>query len=145
MQPTTNYPRFYEPIKRTFVRNFAIALAVGTAVALWKGDLRLLLPFSALALWFSLGGHYVEVLFLNGIRSRISGSRPTQLCARLATWFAGGAILYLCMAITARALLVHPPRLEFWWFGGFFLIAVELVAHAVLALRSSSSFYNRGV
>jgi hypothetical protein len=48
------------------------------------------------------------------------------------------------MAATARVLLAHGPRFGSWWLGGLFLIGVEFVAHAVLALRGSSSFYGVG-
>jgi hypothetical protein len=142
MEPNNRWPRFQEPIGRTLLRNFAIAVGVGVAVALWKREARLLIPFSLMALWFSLGGHYVEVVFLNIIRSRIPSTRLMQLSARLATWFVGGAILYVGMATTAQVLLVRPPRLGLWWCGGLFLILVELLAHAFLAIRGSSSFYN---
>ena len=144
MQPNSNWTPFREPIGRTLARNISIAVVVGAALAFWKHNVGLWAPFSALAIWFSLGGHYVEVVFLNGIRPRIPGARLTQLLARLAAWFAGGAILYVFMAATARVLLTHAPRLGLWWLGGLFLIGVELVAHAVLALRGSSSFYNGG-
>jgi hypothetical protein len=144
MEPNTNWIPFREPVGRTLARNIAIALVVGAALAVWKHDVRLVLPFSALAMWFSLGGHYVEIIFLNGIRPRIPSARLTQLLARLAAWFAGGAILYLFMAATAHVLLTHPPRFGLWWSGGLFFIGVELIAHAVLALRGSSSFYGVG-
>jgi hypothetical protein len=144
MQPNTNWTPFREPIGHTLARNIVIAVVVGGALALWKRDVRLWAPFSALAIWFSLGGHHVEVVFLNGIRPQIPGARLTQLLARLAAWFAGGAILYVFMAATARVLLTHPPRFGLWWLGGLIMIGVELVAHSVLALRGSSSFYGVG-
>src|SRR5437867_899741 len=98
MQPNHRWLRFYEPVNRTLARNLAIAVVVGTALAFWKREARLFVPFSVVALWFSLGGHYVEVVFLNGLQSRIPSPRLIQVCARLATWFAGGAVLYVCMA-----------------------------------------------
>jgi hypothetical protein len=134
--------RFQEPIGRTLVRNVAIAVAVGAVLAMRKGNPGLLVPLSTLALWFSLGGHFVEVAFLNGMRPLIPSGRLAQVSARLATWFAGGSMLYVLMATTARVLLVHAPRLGLWWLGGLFLIGLELVVHAALSLRRRPNFYS---
>jgi hypothetical protein len=142
MQPNSRWPRFHEPIRRTLVRNLAIAAVVGAAFAFWKRDAGLLFPFSALALWFSLGGHYVEVVFLNEIRPRISGARLMQRCARLATWFIGGAILYVCMAITARVLLVQPPRLGYGGAAGCFLLVLSFWRMPFLPCGAHPTFYN---
>jgi len=119
----------------------AIALTVGVAFAVIQRRLALWLPISALALWFSLGGHYVELLFLDGIRPRIPASGLALAASRIVVWFVGGAILYMCMAITARILPLVPPRLSMWWFGGLLLIGIELIVHAVLALRGVPNFY----
>ena len=142
MQSDTSWTRVDEPVRRTLARNVAIAAVVGAALAFPKHDLRLLLPLSALALWFSLGGHYVELAFLNGIRPRIPGARLTQLAARLTAWFAGGAVLYVFMAATAHVLPIEPPPVALWWLGGLLLIGVELLAHAALALRGVPNFYS---
>ena len=76
MPPARTGPPLYEPLGRTLARNVAIALAVGAGFAAASRRLRLLLPASILALWFSLGGHYVEVFFLKGLRPRTDeGSR----------------------------------------------------------------------
>src|SRR5262245_30642034 len=76
LQPNTGTRGFHEPVR--LGRNVAIALLVGGALVLRVSDLGRLLPFSALALWFSLGGHYVEVAFLNGVRPRIPSAWLTQ-------------------------------------------------------------------
>jgi hypothetical protein len=127
---------------RALVRNAALAAAVGAVLAFQRHDLRLLLPIVALASWFSLGGHYIELVFLNGLRARIPQGRFTQGVSRLLVWFSGGLLLYIGMAATARALPIEVPPLRLWWYGGFLLIGVELVVHAVLAMRGLPNFYN---
>ena len=77
--------RFEEPFRRTLARNATIAAALGVVFAVLRRDLNLLLPVTALAMWFSLGGHYVERTFLNGVRARIPQRRPTQAFVRLQT------------------------------------------------------------
>jgi hypothetical protein len=142
MESTVGWTPFREPFARTLARNVAIAVILGAALAIRQRDLALVLPNSALALWFSLGGHYVEVAFLNGIRPRIASTWLAQRSARLAAWFTGGAMLYVLMATTARVLPVHAPPLKSWWMGGLILIGVEFVAHASLAFRGRPNFYD---
>lgn len=137
---TADQPPFREPLIRTLARNLAIAAAVGGAFAVRERSIALWLPISVLALWFSLGGHYVELLFLHLIRPRIRVG-TARFVWRLVVWFLGGAILYTCMAVTARALPVVPPQVRMWWFGGLLLIGIELIVHAVLAFRSLPNFY----
>lgn len=130
-----------EPLSRTLARNVAIAAVAGAGLAIHDRELSLWPSCSVLALWFSLGGHYVEVLFLNRIRPRFRTARPMLMTSRLLVWFAGGVLLYTAMALTGRALPLAPPRLELWWFGGLLFVGIELVVHAVLALRGRPNFY----
>ena len=131
-----------EPLRRTVARNVALAAGVGVVFALQRHGLRLLLPVAALALWFSLGGHYVELAFLNRLRARVSQGRLTQAGLRLLVWFAGGVVLYVLMAASARILPLDPPPLRMWWYGGLLLIGVELAVHGLLAVRGRPNFYS---
>jgi hypothetical protein len=140
--PSSSWSRFEEPFRRTLARNVMIAAAVGVVLAFYRRDLTVLLPATALAIWFSLGGHYVEVAFLNGVRARFPAHRLTQTLVRLLVWFCGGALLYACMRATAEALSIAIPPSRPWWFGSILLIGVELVAHAALAIRALPNFYN---
>jgi hypothetical protein len=125
------------------IRNCAIALAVGAALAVKAGSpARLLLPFTLNALWFSLGGHYVEVLFLNQLRARLPSAGLVQRAARILLWFVGGSFLFVAMALSARLLVVRAPPLTAWWSGGLALIGIELLVHAILAMRGLPSFYD---
>ena len=142
MPSSSRWSRFEEPFRRTLARNVALAAVVAAVLALQRHHLKLLLPLAALALWFSLGGHYIELAFLNGLRARIPHGRLTQAVVRLLVWSVGGVLLYVCMAATARALPIEPPPLRLWWYGGFLLIGVELAVHAVLAIRGLPNFYN---
>jgi hypothetical protein len=123
-------------------RNVMLAVGVGAVLALQRHDLKRLLPFAALALWFSLGGHYIELAFLNGLRARIPPGRLTQAGVRLLVWFSGGALLYVAMAATARTLAVPVLPLRLWPYGGVLLLGVELAVHAVLAIRALPNVYN---
>jgi hypothetical protein len=123
-------------------RNAAIAIVVAGIVALVRHDLRAFLPVAALALWPSLGGHYVELAFVNQMRTRISRGWLIQTVARVVVWFAGGVLLYLCMVVTAYIFPIKPLPLRLWWCGGFLFIGVELVVHAFLTFRGEASVYD---
>src|SRR5438876_10209078 len=83
MQPGRSRRQFEGPLRRTLARNVALAASVGVVFALQRHSLRLVLPVAALALWFSLGGHYVELAFVKGLRARLSQGRLTQAALRL--------------------------------------------------------------
>jgi len=144
MQPRTSVSQFEEPLRRTLARNVALAASVGVVFALQRHSLRLVLPVAALALWFSLGGHYVELAFLKGLRARLSQGRLTQAALRLLVWFAGGVVLYGFMAASAQVLPLEAPPLRMWWYGGVLLIGVELAVHGLLAMRGRPNFYSGG-
>jgi hypothetical protein len=142
MHANGRWPRFNEPVRETLSRNVTLATMTGVVAALLRRDPRLFLPISCLALWPTLGGHYVEVAFLNGLRPRVSDKRPAQAAVRLVVWCGGGVLVYLCMSATARALPIRPLPLGTWWYGSFLFVGVELVAHAVLGLRGRPNFYD---
>ena len=143
---TSEWQPFKEPIRQTLLRTVAIAVVVSGAIALSARRWFSLPQDTLLVLWVSLGGHWVEVWFLNWLRPRVSPARVAQLTARVVVWFAGGTALVFGMALTAMLLAgfrsARWPAWSAWWIGGFAFIGVELVAHLVLQLRGRPSFYN---
>lgn len=140
---TSPWQPFREPLRTTLLRNGTIAIVVGGVLALCRGGLTRWPLDALLVLWPALGGHWVEVWFLNWLRPRISGTRDIQVVARVAVWFVGGVGLANCMRWTAMALSGFQMRLwPAWWIAGLAFIAIELVAHLALQLRGRPSFYN---
>jgi hypothetical protein len=135
------WPPVNEPITRTLRRTFTIAIVVGLVGALIARAPALALPWMLLALWPSLGGHYVEIAFLNGVRSRLPRARLVQVCARIAWWLAGGVVLGFAAIFTSRVLPLAAPPLRTWWMGAPIFVGVELIAHAGLVLRGRPNFY----
>jgi hypothetical protein len=132
-----------EPLRVTLTRTVAIALIAGAVLALRWGGLSRWPLTTALMLWPSLGGHYVELAYLDLVRRRLSASRVVRVLARVAVWFVGGALLAIGMRLSAIAL--HAPRplpASFWWIGGIAFIGIELVAHLGLHARGRPSFYS---
>lgn len=139
---TTPWQPHREPLRTTLLRTTIIALVAGGVFA-FQSRGRISWPVAALLfLWFSFGGHWVELWYLNWLRPRISTARYVQIVARVGTWFVGGTVLALGMALTARALGLGPARWPAWWLGGIAFIGLELVVHLALQLRGRPSFYN---
>ncbi len=139
----TPWQPFSEPLGETLKRNLAIAVVVGTVFAASGGGWNRWPMATLAALWPSLGGHCVEIFFLNWLRPKIPDGRGPQVLARLAVWFVAGLGFAVCMTVTAEALsgfrLRQPPA---WWLGGVAFIGVELVAHLGPALSRRPSFYD---
>jgi len=131
-----------EPLRVTLTRTVGIALIAGAALASRWGGLAMWPVTSVVMLWPSLGGHYVELAYLDVVRPRVSPSRAAQTLARIAVWFVGGALMVVGMHFTA--IILHAPRplpTSAWWIGGIAFIGVELVAHLALHARGRPSFY----
>jgi hypothetical protein len=140
---TSHWQLHREALRTTLVRTGAIALVVGAVLARWSGGLGRWPLATLLALWFSFGGHWVELWFLNWLRPRLSIARWVQVAVRIGVWFVGGVGLGLGMALTAWVLAGYRPAMwPVWWLGGIAFIGAELLAHLLPLLRGSPSFYD---
>src|SRR2546423_12484314 len=103
---------YRELLRMTLLRTGTIALVVGALLARpWGGGGLARWPMATLLmLWPALGGHWVEVWFLNWLRPRLSGARAVQVAARIWVWVVGGIFLALGMGLTAMALSSRPAR-----------------------------------
>jgi hypothetical protein len=142
MASETGRRPFAEPWRSTALRNGTIALAIGLGVGLYTRRIAVALLASVLALWFTLGGHVLEVLFRNRLGPRIGGSAPAQAVTRLVYWFLGGSALYAGVLAT-RAILTGRSVVPWsWWAGGLAFVGLELVVHLLLLARRQPSFFN---
>jgi len=133
---------FTEPWRVTALRTGAIALAVGLGVGLYTRQLAAAIVSSIVALWFTLGGHVLEVLFRNRLHPRLGRGAWLPAAARVLFWFAGGSVLYAAALVTRALLTGRGPLPWPWWTGGVFFVALELVVHLLLRLRGQPSFYD---
>lgn len=134
-------PRFSESWRATALRTGGLALAIGAGIGLYHRQLALVPPATLLALWFTLGGHFVEVLFRNRIGPLL---RAVELraTARLVYWFAAGSALY-AGALGTRTLLSGRGALPWpWWTGGAAFVGLELVIHLLMRARGQPCFYD---
>src|SRR5215813_2545306 len=109
---------FAEPRRTTALRTGSIALAIGVGVALVRRQLSLLPVVTLMALWFTLGGHYVELLFRNRLAPLVDGSPQRLAFVRLPYWFVGGSLLYAGALATQGILDGRGHVSRPWWVGG---------------------------
>jgi hypothetical protein len=134
---------YREPFRVTLIRTVSIALVAGVAVAVATGGLRLWPAITLLMLWPAFGGHWIDLLFLNGLRPHLPASRLIRQVSRLLVWFVGGIALASGVRLTARALFDRPSLFWLTWVSaGAAFVGIELVTHAALHLRGRPSFYN---
>ncbi|HET9708084.1 MAG TPA: hypothetical protein VFP39_07255 [Gemmatimonadales bacterium] len=134
--------RFAEPWRTTALRTGSLALLIGVVLSIATRRPAALLVGTLMALWFTLGGHFVELLFRNRIRWRISQSPLVQASARIMCWFVGGSLLY-AGALATRLVLTGNRVFPWpWWTGGLLFLGLELVVHGLLQLRRQPSFYD---
>jgi len=132
-----------EPIRRVLARSVAIALVFGFVLAQRQGGLGRWPLASLLVLWVSLGGHWVEVFFLDWLRPRISAERGMQVRVRVGVWFLGGVGLGMGMGLTTMLLAgIGPAGWPAWWWAGLAFVGLELFVHLVLRLLGRPSFYD---
>jgi hypothetical protein len=132
--------KFREPVRGTLRRTGRIAIVGGLIFAGlshgWVGW-----PLAALLmLWPSLGGHFVELWFLNWLRPRLSRARSVQSVSRMSVWFLGGICLMVGVTFTPGVPVWFRP--SHLWIGGFGFAAIELLVHLPLLLRGRPSFYD---
>ena len=141
--PISEWQPFREPLRATLTRTIGIALVAGALFApRWGGMARWPLA-SLVMLWPALGGHFLELWFLNWLRPRLPRDRAVQIAARVGLWFIGGVVFAVAMWLTAGALTGRQPAARpVWWLGGLAFIGIELVAQLVLHLRGQPSFYD---
>ena len=139
----TEWQPFHEPLRATLTRTFVIAIVLGAFFANRLGGLSRWPVASVVMLWPTLGGHLIELWFLNWLRPRLPRDRAVQIAARLLLWFVGGMLLVVAMQLTATALAgTRPIARVAPWIGGFAFIGIELVVHLVARLRGMRSLYD---
>lgn len=139
----TDWQPYHEPFRATLTRTLSIALIGGGIFALLSGGIKRWPVLSLLMLWPAFGGHWIDLLFLNGIRPHLPSTPVVQRLARLAVWFAGGILLAAGARLTAELLMARSRLSSLTWAtAGALFVGVELVAHAALHLRSRPSFYD---
>jgi hypothetical protein len=134
---------YHEPLHVTLARTGTIALIGGAFLARWWGGLAYWPLATLVVLWPVLGGHFVELWYLNVLRPRLPAAHPVRAAVRISIWFLGGVALAVAMLLTAMALArFRTPHWRAWWLAGLVFIAIELAAHLVLLLRGRPCFYN---
>lgn len=149
--PAARPPRPYrESLAATLRRTLRIAAVLTTlfvAILALAGRVtgswgRLWLTSFPAILWFPLGGHYVELAYLNVLRMRFPAVHRHARAARIAVWFVGGLLLGMGMWWTWRALGNTLPFELPWWWGMPAFVFVEFIVHGLLHLQRLPNFWD---
>jgi hypothetical protein len=133
---------FTEPWRTTALRTGSLALVAGAGIGLREQQVAVIPLMALLALWFTLGGHFLELLFRNRLRRQISDRSAIPVLARIVYWFAGGAVLFEG-ALATRALLIGRTTAPLsWWLVGIAFVGVELLIHVGLRARGHPSLFD---
>jgi hypothetical protein len=132
---------FREPWQKTAVRTVSLAVIAGVIAGLISRRFTIAPLVALLALWFTLGGHFIELLFRNRLGSPLRGG-PMYQVARLVFWFVGGCLLYGGVWLTAKAITGHAPAQFPWWGAGLGFAAAELLIHLRLREMGQPCFYD---
>ncbi len=141
------HPPFRETLAATLTRTLAIAAGVTTLLAIvLPRDESLffmwVITYPAV-LWFPLGGHYVELVYLNFWRQRSVWARKNHTIARPLVWMLGGLPLGLGCRATWIALGYEQAGMLPWWWGVLFFPFVECIVHTINSVTGKPSFWNR--
>jgi hypothetical protein len=90
----------------------------------------------------SRGGHFLELLFRNRLRQYIGDRSALQALARIAYWFACGALLFEGALATQTLFAGRMPVRLSWWLAGIAFVGVELLIHLGLRARGQPRFYD---
>ncbi|MGH7242997.1 MAG: hypothetical protein ACREJD_06220 [Phycisphaerales bacterium] len=154
MSSITDKPAGSEPLRATLLRTVPLAVVIGSVVTLatvglpsssnacwgWLGRV-------VVALWFTFGGHWVELAFLRRVLPVMKDRHlppAVRFSARVIVWLIGGALLGVGAMISFRAMLGAGSSDGFSWpsgreiltsagFGAVALVVLECGVHAVLA------------
>ncbi len=158
-QPAHDPGRFQpyrETMTATLMRTVGIALVIASIMTLLRlhhlpANSRQWFAWLALAMatgWITLGGHFVELAYLNALRPRIAQWSDAMLVlVRIGVWFVGGTILFIAAAVTQNLLVsgempATSQLAKALQWGGVIFVLVELVPHAFLQLTGRPSFWN---
>lgn len=88
------------------------------------------------------GGHWLELLFINGIKFSLPKNIPSLYFMRIVYWFLCAVPLFFIANLIANLFSHNTVRMGHWWMFGFFYIGIQLLMHAIMQLRLKKSFYN---
>lgn len=147
---------FHESLAVTLRRTITIAIIVASVITLIRphhlptlfARWREWFSLAVFVGWISVGGHWVELIFLNGLRPRIAHWSDLSLAAvRIGAWFIGGTILFIAAAIS-RSLIATgqlPDQTQVTHalvYGGLAFVGIELCVHLVMLVMRKPCFWN---
>jgi len=89
-----------------------------------------------------VGGHWLELLFINRIKFALPKNILLLYFIRIVYWFLCAVPLFFAINFIMGLFLYDGLRLSHWWTFGIFYIGIELLMYAIMQIRYKKSFYN---
>ena len=147
----TEYVPVKEPITATLTRTILLAVAIGSVTTLsrrgaYTFEFSHFTYWSSSVLsvfWYTFGGHWVELFYLNVLRLHLPTNRFIQISVRLFLWLVGGCLLTVGAIATLLAFGRHESYdLVKISAGGVSFVTLELIVHSILQILKRPSFWN---
>jgi hypothetical protein len=129
-----------EPWTTTAARTVGLAVFIGAGIGLVTRQMGAIPANTAVALWFTLGGHFVELAYRNQLGRSIAAG-AARVVTRIAWWLAGGVLLGAGAQVTWTAFTGDGAVPWPWWAAGVGFVGAELLVHLVMLLRGLPNFY----
>ncbi len=124
-----------EPLRVTLSRTLTIAVVVGVVASFATHNIRMGFAIGLGALWPSVGGHWIELLWLNLIRKRLKPKVPILVALRLIYWWAWGFVIIFPAFYTIHVIAPSLPPMPSPLLGGFGFLFVEMLLHGIFAMN----------
>jgi hypothetical protein len=138
-----------EPLIKTVIRTILTATIIAGILYLahvfpydGKSKLTLFAMIWLVVFCIVIGGHWLELLFINSIKFALPKNILLLYFTRIVYWFLCAVPLFFCTNFIMHVFLYDGLRLSHWFTFGIFYIGIELLMHAIMQIRYKKSFYN---
>ncbi|QEC75041.1 hypothetical protein [Mucilaginibacter ginsenosidivorax] len=143
--PEKNTESFIHTVIRTIITTTIIA-----AILYWvhvfpsggKSKLVLFEMIWSVVFCIVFGGHWLELLFINGVKFSLPKNIISLYLIRIVYWFVCAVPLFFAANLITGLFSPKTVQMGRWWMFGFFYIGIQLLMHAIMQVRFKKSFYN---
>ena len=141
--------KFYEPFHRTVIRT-ALFAGILSLFFYWnqladeqgKEMLRIFGNGWMSCFWFTFGGYWIEILYINYLKFYLPRNLPLLYACRIVVWY-GTAIVFLYLSESSYNFLMKQENsITISWTFGFIYIGIEMLIHGFIHYRIKKSFWN---
>jgi len=143
--PEKNTESFVQTLIRTILTTTIIAVIINWLHLFPSGGKSKLILFEII--WSAvfcivLGGHWLELVFINRIKFALPKNILLLYFIRIVYWFLCSIPLFLMANLITNLFSYKAGVPGHWWTFGFLYIGIQLLMHIIMHIRFKKSFYN---